>query len=393
MTVPADMSSRRLRFAFAPVLVAIVLAIACSRSHRAPTGGDPPSPAGRGPGATPGSSPNDDIGVLGAQLTLPGGEQFSVINYTVANAATTMSGSVNIGGAAPLNFYIANIPADTGYALSLNATSVDGAVVCAFPAPGIPPIGNIDILSETTTQVAVNLECLSTADAGPVSVAAPASNCPQWTSIVATPSAAPDAGATVDPGSDAAPIGVGVGQSLGLVAYATAPDPSQLSFSWSAAAGSFSSSTGTIGPGATDAGASDQTTFTCPSTPGPVVISLAVADGPLPEGGSCDPSLTQGSITVDCQGAAPCDSGTGCTDSGVGDAEAGASSDATSGNDASDALTGDDGSDASTGDGGDAASDSASADDGAGDGGTDASDAAGATDGDAAPSDAADAGD
>jgi hypothetical protein len=335
--------SCRARFLLALLLVAAVLVVACSSRHEVPTGkGIPSSGTQDSTGVVGDTTPADGTGVLGLQLTLPGGEHFSVLNYTLTNGTNTRSGSSNISGGGSVNILLVGVPAGSGYALALTSTSDDGAVLCAFPAPGDPVVSNITLANQMTTVISVNLQCLSTVgmDSGSLAVSGTTSYCARWTSIVGNPGGASDGGSgtTAYPGMDAAPANIGVGQSLVLVASATAPDPSQLSFGWAASGGSLSSSTGTITQSANDAGATDQTTFTCPSAPGAVVISLSVSDGPLPEGGSCDTNFTQGSVTVNCQAAPACDSGAGCNDAGSSDGEAGDGA-----NDSGDAADGDDG--------------------------------------------------
>jgi hypothetical protein len=299
------MSSRRGYSLALLLFVATIAAGACTSTR---PGSDDRQPSAGGGSGQAGS---DGLGTLGLQLTLPASHHFSVLSYTLSNGVVNITGSSNISASATLNVLIGSVPSGT-YSLSLATTSDDGIVTCSFPAPGDPPVGNIAIMGQTTTIATLNVQCLvvSGFDSGSLLVAASTSYCATWTSIVATPAAG--GGSTiVYPSTDAATAIIGVGQSLTLSASATAPDLSQLTFNWSAASGSFSSTTGTVDAGTTDAGLSDQTTFTCPATPGTVVVTLNVSDGPLPDGGSCDARFIQGSLTVNCQPVA---------DSGASDA-------------------------------------------------------------------------
>jgi hypothetical protein len=267
----------------------------------------------------------DSTGTIDGKLTLPGGEHIGVGSYTLANATNSYTGSINITATNVLSFTIGSIAAGTGYTLSLSATTDDGAFTCAATA------GPITVVNRTTTTVGINLQCTSNQgrDSGSLVVYASASNCPVWNTIVANPTnITPPSGSNVDdagtagstsisPGSTSVPADIGVNQSLVLVGSATAPDPGQISFLWATTGGSLSSAQGTIDPNSNDAGTTNETTFTCPPTPGQITVTMVVSDGPLPEGGGCDVLFTTGTVTINCQAAAPtCAFGTGCGDGG-----------------------------------------------------------------------------
>ncbi len=270
-------------------------------------------------------------GAVDLKLSIPGGEHVSTVSYSLANPADTIKGTYNVTATTDLSFVIGSVPAGSGYALSLSATSDDGSVTCAFPAPGDALVGNISVLDGTTTDVSVNMQCTVNQgrDAGSLLLTAVESNCPIWNTIVASPeNITVDGGSNVNtsggvgttaayPGTANVPAEIVQGQSLVLVGSATAPNPGALTFSWTANGGTVSSASGTIDPNSTDAGTTNQTIFTCPTTgTGTYTITLTLGDGPLPTGGGCDTAFTTGTVTVTCQAPATCAFGTGCGDGG-----------------------------------------------------------------------------
>jgi hypothetical protein len=266
-------------------MVGVIAAAACSSRD----GSQTPVASGSASAGHSGQTGN-----VGAQLTIPGGEHFSVISYTLTNIANTYSGTEAISTASTASFVVANVTAGNGYTFTFNARSDDGIVACTATA------GPFAVANRVTTIVNASLTCTAYTDGGILLINAVSSNCPIWNTLIAYPNVA----------STTAP-----GNTMQLVAGATAPNPGLLTFTWSASAGTLSSTTGTLDPNSNDAGIANDTTFTCPSTPGPVTISLVVADGPLPVGGGCPTNYTNGSITVNCQMAA-CTFGTGCGDGG-----------------------------------------------------------------------------
>jgi hypothetical protein len=114
---------------------------------------------------------------------------------------------------------------------------------------------------------------------GSVRVSISTNDCPIWNTLVANP-------------NTAAP-----GDSVELVASARGQTISKLTFDWKSSAGTISGST-------QDGTGNDTATFTCPSTPATVKITLVVGDG-LPAGEICPPHDTTGSITVTCKTPPP----------------------------------------------------------------------------------------
>lgn len=271
----------------------------------------------------------DNTGSVGIQLTIPGGEHVSRVRYTLGNGATSLGGSYDIGGTGTLSFVIGSVPAGIGYGLTLTATTDDGTATCSFPAPGDPPAYNIVVVNRTTTVVSVNLQCLDNQglDSGTVLLQGVASNCAIWNTIVANPlNVTLDAGANVDDsgtagstgffgGGGSVPATALPGQDVVMVGSAIAPDPGSLLFTWTASGGAISSVNGAVDPNSDDGGVTNQTVFTCPASGGTYTVTLRVTDGPLPDGGGCDPKFTTGKVTVNC-GSVPCELDAGCDGGG-----------------------------------------------------------------------------
>jgi hypothetical protein len=214
------------------------------------------SSSGRGSG-------DGSVGRVGMNFSLPAGLELDQVNYTITGP-NTYSGTLNVQNATVIELGVSNIAPGTGYVLSESAKTPDSAVTCSgSSAP-------FSVGAGETTFVTVALVCTASADAGVVVGTTVASECATWTSAIATPSETT------------------VGSTAKLSATATAPAPTALTFSWTASAGAIDT------PSAATAN------FTCPSTPGPVTITLTVGDGPIPDGGICPASDTTTTLTVTC---------------------------------------------------------------------------------------------
>jgi phospholipase C len=224
-------------------------------------------------GVTPESDPSGtsqgEVGSVGMQLTLPGGEQINTVNWVVTgpNPATTVlqTGSVNVGNSTTVSFLVAGIPAGANYTISLSGSSTDGTVTCLGGA-------TFSTTARTTTNVSVALQC-STAplEAGSALVNASTFNCATWNSVTASPSETT------------------IGHSVAVNALGTGPNPAAVTYAWSAPSGSFDT------PNAASAN------FTC-GAPGPVTLTVTVADGTVPEGGTCNSSTSTATVQVQCDG-------------------------------------------------------------------------------------------
>ena len=222
------------------------------------------------PEASPGSSTTDGTGTVGLTLTLPGGENVDTVTWTITgpNGASTVvqQGTVNLQNSETISFLAGGLPPGQGYGVTLSGTSTDGLVTCTGSA-------TFSITARQTTNVTVLLQCATGApDSGSALINGQPFNCATVTSVSETPAETT------------------VGNSVSLAAAATAPNAAALSYAWSASSGSFSAPT------------SATTSFTC-SAPGAVTVTVSVSDGTLPDGGSCNPALTQSSVQVQCAAA------------------------------------------------------------------------------------------
>ena len=242
------------------VLLLVAPQLGCSR--------DPSSPGMSTDGTDGAAPPVDGAGTVGVALSLPGGENIDVVDWTIAGpagAATVVkSGSAMISNSQSILFQIGNIPAGLGYTIALNATSTDGNVLCRSSAP------TFDIQAQTTTSISVQLQCYPRApDAGSLLVSGATGNC----AIVI--------------GISTSSNETTVGARVALSATAVGPDPKTLSYAWSAPSGSFG------------APSSANTTFACTAV-GPTPVTVTVGDGSAADGGSCDSRLDTATTVVQC---------------------------------------------------------------------------------------------
>jgi hypothetical protein len=238
-------------------------------SAEADRASSPPTEAtGREP--SPGSlGGTEDTGNVGMDLTLPGGENISVINWAITgpNGAATVvqSSSVKVQALA-LKFLVSSLPAGSGYRVTLSGTSTDDSVTCSGAAP-------FAVTAHATTNVSVQMACGAVGTGGHgTSVNGSTFNCAAWSSVTANPTETK------------------VGSSVALAATASGPDPTMLTYAWSASSGSLGS------PSAATS------SFTCAQA-GAATVTLTVGDGPVPAGSTCNPSLDTTTVTVTCDPA------------------------------------------------------------------------------------------
>jgi hypothetical protein len=205
------------------------------------------------------------------QLTLPGGETVNSVNWTVTipsgDGGTTVvqTGMVNVQNSTTVSFLVGGIPPGNGYTITLNGMSSDGLATCVGSAM-------FNVTARTTTNVSVLLQCNTPAsEAGSAQVTGTAYSCASVSSISVSPAE------------------VNVGSSAAVTAMATGPlgEGGALTYAWSAPSGTFDT------PNAASAN------FTC-SAAGPVTLTLTVSDGPVPDGGSCNPALSTETVSVQC---------------------------------------------------------------------------------------------
>jgi hypothetical protein len=275
------MTLRTRRTRWTSTALGVSLALVASATGCSGPNGEEASP-GDTVTLTPSDPNSDTTGTVGLQLSLPSGQQIPVISWSITGpngAATVVQSGTAKSQSIGVTFLIGNIPAGSGYQVSLSGTSSDGSVICAGTA-------SFSIVARMTTPVVVELAC-STATSGShvTLVNGDTFNCAAWANVSASPTTTT------------------VGSSVNLSATATAPSPSALTFNWSAPGGTFGNRTAA------------NTTFTCTAA-GTVNVTLVVGDGPVPAGQSCDPSLTTRTIPIQCQPSTQSDAG---SDAGAAD--------------------------------------------------------------------------
>jgi hypothetical protein len=213
----------------------------------------------------------ENTGTLGMQLTLPGGQQVNSVAWRITgpNGASTVvqSGTVNLQNSQGISFLVGGIPAGNNYTIVLTGTSTDGTATC---------VGSVtfNLTARTTTNVSVLLQCNTPpSEAGSVLVKGTVYSCASVSSLSASPAE------------------TNVGSSVALSGSATGPgaDAGSITYAWSAPSGTF------------DSPSTPSANFTC-SAAGPVTVTLTVSDGPVPDGGACNPALSTQTVQVQCDG-------------------------------------------------------------------------------------------
>ncbi|HVR61301.1 MAG TPA: hypothetical protein VMU50_05345, partial [Polyangia bacterium] len=217
------------------------------------------------------SRPGDasDRGTASLDLQIASGIILDQAGFTITGpSGFTKSGTVDLSHSASLMLNIGGLPAGTGYALALTATSVSGNATCGGSAM-------FDVTAGQTTPVAVHLQCVEKPRAGGIAVSGDANVCP-----------------VVD-GLSALPARVLVGGAITLAASAHDSDggPSPLAYAWTATAGSL------------DDPNAPSPHLTC-SAAGPMTVSVAVSDGDCTGTGT----LTVVCDSPDCDDDNPCTS-------------------------------------------------------------------------------------
>ncbi|MES1173067.1 MAG: metallophosphoesterase [Myxococcales bacterium] len=212
-----------------PVTSALLVAAACS---------------GTNPDSDQGSASSEDAASISLNLDLASGIVVNSASYTIVGPnAFTRSGTLDLSTATSLSGVIGGLPAGSGYTVTVNLTSVDGAVGCSGSAA-------FNVTARTTSAVTVHLSCHEAPRTGSVAINGSLNLCPVIDSAGANPAA----------------VVVGGGIHLSAAAHDSDAVPSALSYAWAATSGVF------------DNAAAQNPLFTC-SAPGPVTITLTVSDG------------------------------------------------------------------------------------------------------------------
>src|SRR6478609_6710366 len=214
-----------------------------------------------------------DIGSVALALQAAPGVTINAVSYAITGPSSfSKNGTIDVSHSATISTTIGGLPAGSGFAVTLTATSTDGATACnGGPA-------TFAVAAGQATPVSVHLLCHEAPRTGSVIVNGTLNLCP-----------------TID-GVSTNPGEVTIGGSAALTASAHDSDagPSALSFQWTASAGVVTNPTAA------------SASFAC-TTPGVATLTLSVSDGD--PAASCAATT---SVTVTCS-AATCDDGNPCT--------------------------------------------------------------------------------
>ncbi|MEI9935641.1 MAG: 5'-nucleotidase C-terminal domain-containing protein [Pseudomonadota bacterium] len=244
-----------------PALLGFCLAISgCSAS--APQAGQPASEQAAGEGSL--------------ELTLASGATLTSVSYTIIGPASySKTGSLDVSNSSTISGLIGGIPAGSGYAITLSASSTDSSLTCGGSA-------TFNVTARQTTAVSVAVTCKEQPRTGSVLVNGALNICPVVDSLNVAPSELVVGGSVV----------------VNAAAHDSDAAPSALSYQWTASTGTLSSAT------------AQNPTFTC-TTAGNATLTLTVSDGDTTP--TCADSMT---ATVTCSAAVcagGCDDGNPCT--------------------------------------------------------------------------------
>ena len=237
-------------------------AAGCSSSGTPSAGGaSAPNPNVRG------TAPADTTGTVGMQLTLPGGEQVNSVSWVITGpdggSMVVQTGMVDLQNSTTIGFLVGGIPAGANYLISLSGTSTDGLATCVGSA-------QFTVMSRMTANVSVALQCnTAVSEAGSAQINGTTYNCASVSSISANPAETT------------------IGSTVAITGLANGPNVGGLTYAWSAPTGAF------------DTPNAASVNYTC-TTAGPVTLTLTVGDGPVVDGGACNPALATGTIHVQC---------------------------------------------------------------------------------------------
>jgi hypothetical protein len=243
--------------------LALVAAAGCSQSgSKDPFSSKRSSTAGDPIGGVP-----EDTGIVSMEISLPTAQTIEAFAWKVQGPSDAgpivQSGVVNVANSAAVRFLIASLGAASGYVIAVNGATTDGGVTCSG-------LATFDVAPRTTTQVSVAIPCFAATSGAHVDLANGGGfNCAAISSVSANPDTA------------------AVGGSVLLTSAAAGADPAALRYQWSAPSGTFDT------PRAASAH------FTCAAS-GVIPVTMTVADGPVPAGYACSPSLSSKTINVTC---------------------------------------------------------------------------------------------
>jgi arylsulfatase B len=199
----------------------------------------------------------EDTGSLGLNLQAATGVTLNSVTYSITGNGFTKSGTIDVGGSSTISGTIGGIPAGSGYALTLTATSVEGGA-------SFTGTGKFDVVAAKTTSLTIHLKGTATSGNGSVTVNGTLNVGPVIDELTLTP-------VTVDVGGKITLTGVAKDGDEG---------PAALTYYWSSTGGLIDNP---IGPNATLTSA----------TPGTFTVKLTVSDGELTSTASAQVTFAQ----------------------------------------------------------------------------------------------------
>ena len=192
----------------------------------------------------PASASEESSGEVNLALQLANGSALNSASYTIIGPnGFSKTASIDLSAATKLSATIGGLPAGTGYAITISATTTDASATCGGSA-------TFNVTAHTTVPVTVALTCHEAPRTGSVMVSGALNVCPTIDSLSASPTE------------------VQVGGTVALVVAAHDSDagPSALSYAWATTAGTLSSAS------------AQNPTFTCGAA-GTATVTVSVADG------------------------------------------------------------------------------------------------------------------
>ena len=210
----------------------------------------------------PSGAMQESTGSVGLALQLASGSTINSASYTIIGPnGFSKTGTIDVSAATKLSASIGGLPAGTGYAITLSATTADAATNCGGSA-------TFNVQARTTVTVNVPVTCHEAPRTGSVLVNGALNLCPSIDALGASP----------------AEVQVNGSVTLSSSAHDSDAGPSALTYAWTTTLGTLS-----------DAAA--QNPKLTSTTPGTATVTLTVSDGD-PAASCADTLTTQVTFSV-----------------------------------------------------------------------------------------------
>jgi len=224
-----------------------------------------------------GHSPIEEAVAEGSlDLTLSSGATLTSVNYTIIGPASySKTGALDVSNSTTISGLIGGIPAGTGYAITLSASTADASLTCGGSA-------TFNVTARQTTPVSVAVTCKEPPKTGSVLVNGVLNVCPVVDGLSVTPS----------------DLVVGGSVVVNATAHDSDAAPAALGYQWTTTSGTLSSAT------------AQNPTFTCTAA-GTATLTLRVTDGDSTP--DCADTATAKVTCSEPVCAGGCDDGNPCT--------------------------------------------------------------------------------